>query len=73
MIARAISRPARRWLMPTALSIGLPSVSMISTTGMPAAASIARLASVCSRPARITPEGRQDSISYSTFSSRSPR
>ena len=49
--------------MPTMLSTGRPSVSMISTTGVPEAASIASEASECSSPAMITPEGRQDSIS----------
>ena len=63
MIAAAIIRPARRCEIPTIASTGLPSVSMISTTGMPAFSSIARLASECSSPAMITPEGRQDSIS----------
>ena len=52
-----------------ALLIGL--LSMISTTGTPAFSSIAAAAGVCSRPAMITPDGRQDSISYSTASSRS--
>jgi hypothetical protein len=36
---------------------------MTSTTGMPALAIMARAASVCSSPATIRPEGRQDSIS----------
>ncbi len=55
--------------MPTAASTGTPSTSITSTTGTPQAASIARLASVCSSPAMITPEGRQDSISKSVRSS----
>jgi hypothetical protein len=49
--------------MPTAWLMGSPSISMISTMGMPARASMAREAVECSRPAMIIPDGRQDSIS----------
>jgi len=63
MIACAICRPARLCEIPQTESIGVPSTSMISTTGMPLARSIARLASECSSPAMITPDGRHDSIS----------
>ena len=40
---------------------------MISTTGMPAESSLIRAASECSSPAMITPDGRHESILYSTF------
>ena len=46
-------------------------MSMISTIGIPACANMACAASVCSSPAIITPDGRHDSISYNTASSRS--
>ena len=55
-------RPARRCEMPTQASIGSPSTSIISTTGIPDCISIAREASECSSPAIITPDGRQERL-----------
>jgi hypothetical protein len=49
------------------MSMASPSVSITSTTGLPAARNIWQARGVGSRPARIQPEGRHDCIAATRF------